>query len=66
MLLSLKKLIEGKIKWFKKTNLVRSISFSEKLQVIVEKYNQVQDLEVLITEMIDFAKEIGSRYQRRY
>lgn len=54
----LKKLIEDKIKWFKRTNIVRSLAFSNKLQAIVEKYNQVQDIEVLITEMIDIAKEI--------
>jgi type I restriction enzyme, R subunit len=54
----LKKLLEDKIKYFKKTNLAKSIIFSEKLKVIVETYNQVQDIEVLITEMIDMAKEI--------
>ena len=56
--LILKKLLEDKLKWFEKTNLVRSIMFSDKLKVIVEKYNQVQDIDVLITEMIDMAKEI--------
>lgn len=54
----LRKLIEDKIKWFKRTNLVRSLSFAEKLEKIVEKYNQVQDIDVLIADMIDFAKEI--------
>ncbi|GMA60302.1 type I restriction endonuclease subunit R [Alicyclobacillus fastidiosus] len=54
----LQKLIDDKIKWFEKTNLVRSEMFSVKLKTIVEKYNQVQNIDVLITELIDFAKEI--------
>jgi type I restriction enzyme R subunit len=56
----LKKLLDDKIKWFEQTNIVRSGYFSDKLKVIVEKYNQVEDINVLITEMIDIAKEIES------
>ncbi|QHT59351.1 type I restriction endonuclease subunit R [Paenibacillus lycopersici] len=54
----LKKLIDDKIKWFEKTNIVRSGFFSEKLKNIVERYNQVEDINVMITQMIDIAKEI--------
>lgn len=54
----LKKLLEDKIKWFEQTNIVRSGFFSEKLKNIVERYNQAEDINVLITEMIDMAKEI--------
>ncbi|WP_054023784.1 type I restriction endonuclease subunit R [Bacillus sp. FJAT-28004] len=56
----LKKLIDDKIKWFEQTNIVRSGFFSEKLKNIVERYNQVEDINVLITQMIDIAKEIES------
>lgn len=56
----LKKLIDDKIKWFEQTNIVRSGFFSEKLKNIVERYNQAEDIEVLITQMIDIAKEIES------
>lgn len=56
----LKKLIDDKIKWFEQTNIVRSGFFSDKLKVIVERYNQIEDINVLITEMIDIAKEIES------
>ncbi|WEK54561.1 MAG: type I restriction endonuclease subunit R [Candidatus Cohnella colombiensis] len=56
----LKKLIDDKIKWFEQTNIVRSGFFSEKLKNIVERYNQMEDINVLITQMIDFAKEIES------
>ncbi|MBP1154640.1 MULTISPECIES: type I restriction endonuclease subunit R [unclassified Paenibacillus] len=56
----LKKLIDDKIKWFEQTNIVRSGFFSEKLKNIVERYNQAEDIDVLITQMIDIAKEIES------
>lgn len=56
----LKKLIDDKIKWFEQTNIVRSGFFSEKLKHIVERYNQAEDIDVLITQMIDIAKEIES------
>ncbi|MEX1029982.1 MAG: type I restriction endonuclease subunit R [Paenibacillaceae bacterium] len=56
----LKKLLDDKIKWFEQTNIVRSGYFSDKLKVIVERYNQIEDINVLITEMIDIAKEIES------
>ncbi|WP_156283599.1 type I restriction endonuclease subunit R [Paenibacillus sp. NEAU-GSW1] len=56
----LKKLIDDKIKWFEQTNIVRAGFFSEKLKHIVERYNQAEDIDVLITQMIDFAKEIES------
>ncbi|WP_025715528.1 type I restriction endonuclease subunit R [Paenibacillus sp. 1-18] len=56
----LKKLIDDKIKWFEQTNIVRAGFFSEKLKNIVERYNQAEDINVLITEMIDIAKEIES------
>lgn len=56
----LKKLIDDKIKWFEQTNIVRAGFFSEKLKHIVERYNQVEDINVLITQMIDMAKEIES------
>lgn len=54
----LKKLIDDKIKWFEQTNIVRSGFFSEKLKHIVERYNQAEDIETLIGQMIDIAKEI--------
>ncbi|NOU84243.1 HsdR family type I site-specific deoxyribonuclease [Paenibacillus sp. LMG 31460] len=56
----LKKLIDDKIKWFEQTNIVRSGFFSEKLKNIVERYNQAEDIDVLITQMIDIAQEIES------
>jgi type I restriction enzyme R subunit len=56
----LKKLIDDKIKWFEQTNIVRSGFFSENLKNIVEQYNQAEDIDVLITQMIDIAKEIES------
>ncbi|MDO3679820.1 type I restriction endonuclease subunit R [Paenibacillus ehimensis] len=56
----LKKLIDDKIKWFERTNIVRAGFFSEKLKNIVDRYNQAEDIDVLITEMIDIAKEIES------
>ncbi|MEK4324683.1 type I restriction endonuclease subunit R [Paenibacillus sp. FSL R7-0312] len=56
----LKKLLDDKIKWFEQTNIVRSGYFSDKLKVIVERYNHIEDINVLITEMIDIAKEIES------
>jgi type I restriction enzyme R subunit len=56
----LKKLLDDKIKWFEHTNIVRSGYFSDKLKAIVERYNQVEDINVLITEMIDIVKEIES------
>lgn len=56
----LKKLLEDKIKFFDKTNLIKATAFSQKLKLLVDKYNQISnaDIDSFIGEMINIAKEI--------
>jgi type I restriction enzyme R subunit len=56
----LKKLLEDTLKYIEKTNLVRASAFSQKLKLLVDKYNQITnaDINSFIGEMINIAKEI--------
>lgn len=49
----LQKLLQGAIKEFRKTNLVKSVDFSERLRAIVDAYNDRNEFEVLQSHVLD-------------
>lgn len=61
----LDRLLEGKVKAIKRTNIVQARKFSELLEVAIEKYNR-RSIETakVIEELIELAKEMNQAQQR--
>lgn len=61
----LDRLLEGKVKAIKRTNIVQARKFSELLEVAIEKYNR-RSIETakVIEELIELAKDMNQAQQR--
>lgn len=61
----LKRLLENRIRFFAKRNLVQSKAFSEKLKGSISKYNnRVIETAIVLQELIELAKEMNERSHR--